>query len=93
MMAAYSWVLTGVVCFFVGIIAVLYVVLTPELRRRLEVQWIAERNTEPPQAQGPRIANALRAAGVNAVLFQWPSAAPVKAGVDWLLEQRERAAA
>lgn len=64
-----------------------------QFRQVLEAAWIAERNTEPPQANGPRIANALRSVGVNAVLFQWPSAAPVKAGIDWLLEQREERAA
>ena len=62
-------------------------------RQALEAAWIAERNTEPPAANGPRIANALRSAGVNAVLFQWPDSAPAKAGMDWLLEQRMKVAA
>lgn len=61
-----------------------------EFRRQLEAEWVSERNSEPPTANGPRIANALRSAGVNAVLFQWPSEAPHKAGVDWLLHRRRQ---
>ena len=64
-----------------------------QFRQALETAWIAERNTEPPAANGPRIANALRAAGVNAVLFKWPDGAPHKAGMDWLLEQKMKVAA
>lgn len=64
-----------------------------ELRRRLEAQWVAERNTEPPPANGPRIANALRSAGMEAVLFRWPDSAPVKAGLDWVLEQKGKVTA
>lgn len=64
-----------------------------QFRQALEAAWVAERNTEPPPANGPRIANALRSVGVNAVLFRWPDAAPHKAGVDWLLEQKMKVAA
>lgn len=64
------------------------------LRTRLENEWRVEHPLlEPPAANGPRIANALLAAGVNAVLFDWPAVAPVKAGIDWILQQREKVAA
>lgn len=66
---------------------------TGQFRQTLEAAWVAERNSEPPAANGPRIANALRAAGINAVLFKWPDSAPAKAGMDWLLEQRMKVAA
>lgn len=58
------------------------------LRDKLSAEWTAERHTPPPEAQGPRIANALNAAGVKAMLFEWPEVAPVKAGIDWLLLSR-----
>jgi hypothetical protein len=66
---------------------------TGTLRRKLERAWIQQRGTEPPPANGPKIANALQRAGVPAVLFKWPDAAPVKAGLDWVLEQRIKEAA
>jgi hypothetical protein len=58
------------------------------LRERLAAEWTAERNTPPPESQGIRIVNALNAAGVKSMLFDWPEAAPVKAGIDWLLLSR-----
>ena len=58
---------------------------TGALRDKLAAEWTAEHHTPPPDAQGPRIANALNQAGVKAMLFDWPDNAPVKAGVDWLL--------
>ena len=63
---------------------------TGALRRKLERAWVQQRGTEPPPANGPKIANSLLRAGVNAVLFKWPDSAPVKAGLDWVLEQRAR---
>jgi hypothetical protein len=60
--------------------------------RRLQAEWVRDRGTQPPQSNGPRIANSLRRAGVHAVLFEWPDDAPVKAGIDWILEQRDRVA-
>lgn len=61
-----------------------------KLLRRLQREWVRDRGTEPPQPNGPKIANALQRAGVSAALFQWPDAAPVKAGLDWILAQRQR---
>lgn len=59
---------------------------TGALRQKLEQEWVQQRGTEPPPANGPKIANALQRVGLNAVLFRWPDAAPVKAGLDWVLE-------
>ncbi|WP_287960754.1 toprim domain-containing protein [Caldilinea sp.] len=64
-----------------------------ETLRRLQQEWIQERGTRPPRPNGPRIVNSLRRAGVNALLFRWPEEAPVKAGLDWILAQRQKAAA
>lgn len=63
------------------------------LRGKLEQAWVQQRGTEPPPANGPKIANSLLHLGVNAVLFQWPDAAPIKAGLDWILEQHVKEAA
>lgn len=63
-----------------------------KFRQTLEAAWRAEHNNSaPPTANGPRIANALRDAGIRAVLFRWPDSAPAKSGMDWLLEQRSHA--
>lgn len=60
---------------------------TGALRRKLERAWVQQRGTEPPPANGPKIANALLRAGIHATLFQWPDAAPIKAGLDWALAE------
>jgi hypothetical protein len=61
--------------------------------RRLQREWVDARGTQPPKPNSPRIANSLRRVGVNAVLFEWPDEAPVKAGIDWILEQQVQDAA
>lgn len=60
------------------------------LRAKLVAEWREEHGTEPPEANGPKIANALLSAGLKSVLFRWPENAPVKAGIDWAIEQSER---
>ncbi len=58
------------------------------LREQLCAEW---RATHPlaaiPEANGPKIANSLRRAGLDARLFEWPDTAPAKAGIDWILSQ------
>ena len=46
MMIAYSWILAAVVCGFVGIIALIYIILTPELRKRLESKFQMASNNQ-----------------------------------------------
>lgn len=65
---------------------------TGAFRDRLEREWIQDRGTEPPQANGPKIANSLQRSGVNAVLFDWPDSAPEKADIGWALGQMKVAA-
>lgn len=60
---------------------------TGPLRNALEAEWITDHNTEPPAANGPKIANSLLEFGIKTVLFRWPDNAPVKAGIDWALNQ------
>lgn len=62
------------------------------LRPKLEAEW---RRTKPPkvkvpESQGARIANDLIRLNVPTTLFRWPSHAPAKAGIDWVLEQETR---
>ena len=57
------------------------------LRYKLAQEW---RDKHPqakklPVSNGPRVANALRKAGVNAVLYKWPDGAPEKADLSWAL--------
>lgn len=59
-------------------------------RRKLEREWLAKRGTRPPAANGPRIANSLLRAGVNATLFRYPEWAPEKADIGWILAQERK---
>jgi len=54
-------------------------------------QWVLDWKVDhpglnPPAANGPKVVNELRAAGISATLLNWPDDAPYKAGVDWLIE-------
>ena len=61
------------------------------LRQRLCAEWRAEHPDLPlPPPGGPRIADSLRAAGVRAVLYEWPVHAPAKADIGWHLAHGER---
>lgn len=64
---------------------------TGAMYERLLAEWRAEHADRPnlpaPQPAGPRIANRLRAAGVNAVLFHWPQSAPAKHDIGALILQ------
>lgn len=62
-------------------------------RDKLEAEWIRQRGTKPPEANGPKIANALLRHGLNAVLFEWPNHAPEKADIGWMLAQPVKEAA
>lgn len=66
---------------------------TGAFRHKLEAEWMQQRGSKPPEANGPKIANELRRHGLNAVLFQYPDCAPEKADVGWLLGQKVKAAA
>lgn len=46
--------------------------------RALAAQWRRERQIEPPEPRGPKIANDLLAAGLNARCYQWPASTPAK---------------
>lgn len=63
-----------------------------KFRIELENEWRRTHRGPVPLANGPRIANDLRDAGVDAYLFNWPPNAPAKAGVDWALSKRSVAA-
>lgn len=67
----------------------------------LRAELFAWRQAHPdgwraPQPNGPKVANALRDAGINATLYHWPAGTPAKADVGWALmqqqEQQRRAA-
>jgi hypothetical protein len=58
-------------------------------RARLEAEWRADTKhagAQPPASNGVRILNDLLQHGVRASLFEWLDTDPVKAGLDWLLE-------
>lgn len=65
------------------------------LRRRLIDAWREEwqarnpgkRVPPSPVANGPKVVNRLLAAGLPAVLWEWPAEAPAKADVGWLLSE------
>lgn len=65
---------------------------TGAFRDKLEQEWrLTHFGTDgkplpPPVANGPAIANALLAGGMQSVLFRWPAEAPAKAGIDWALQ-------
>lgn len=54
---------------------------------QLRQQWAsAHPGLSIPIPNGPKIANQLLACGIKAMLFEWPSCAPIKAGLDWGIE-------
>lgn len=66
---------------------------TGDFRRLLERRWRQDRGTEPPAANGPKIANSLRQLGQQAIMFKWPEWAEEKADIGWVLERERKVAA
>lgn len=75
----------------------------PETRRELLAVWRREMQARidagkisaipaEPEPHGPRIANALLAAGVRASVYRWPAGTPPKADLGWALMQDRSAA-
>jgi len=58
-----------------------------KLLSKLAEKWFLDhpKAKKLPRANGPRVANLLRKAGANAVLYKWPDDAPEKADLSWAL--------
>jgi hypothetical protein len=66
---------------------------TGKMRVQLEREWkLNHPDQQPPQPNGPKVANELLRAGVNAMLFEWIDA-PAKADIGWLLTHTKAVAA